>query len=132
MTYFDIICHMSAMTYDTINICQYGCLWNLHYLSNAGPGFIVAKKFINMPKKWKTKKLKFPLDFLDFSLYISGYLRRVKEKSDSAENWGIYSWHVIEWHPQRKKMKSYNSCILNNPNLTLLRIWHIAPLDCYL
>ena len=60
------------MTYDTNNICQYGCLWNGNYLSNAAPGFKIAKKFINMPEKRKTKKRKFPLYFEDFSFINFG------------------------------------------------------------
>ena len=63
----------------------------LPQISNAPPGFKIARTFIDMPKKRKTKKRKFPLYFEDFSLYISGHLRRVKMKSNSAEKWGIYS-----------------------------------------
>ena len=40
---------------------------NRQDLSNAAPGFKVAKKIINMPKKRKTKIPKFPLYFEDFS-----------------------------------------------------------------
>ena len=67
-----VICQRWHMTYDTNNICQYGCLWNRNYLSNEAPGFKVGKKFINMPKKRKTKKLKFPLYFEDFSFINFG------------------------------------------------------------
>ena len=37
------------------------------------PGFKVAQKLINMPKKLKTKKLKFPLYFEDFSFINFGH-----------------------------------------------------------
>ena len=40
---------------------------NRQDLSNAAPGFKVAKKIINMPRKQKTKISKFPLYFEDFS-----------------------------------------------------------------
>ena len=80
---------MTYMTYDTNNVCQYGCLWNLNYLSNAAPGSKIAKKVINMPKKRKMKKQKFPLYFKDFffinllifNVFVVGlYELKIKQK----------------------------------------------------
>ena len=46
---------------------------------------------LTCPKNEKRKKENFLCIFKIFSLYISSYLRWVKMKSNSAENWGIYS-----------------------------------------
>ena len=98
MAYFAIyvICQRWHMTYDIYFISQYGCLRleNRQDLSNAAPGFKVAKKLIPYPKNEKPKS-QISFVFFRFFLYklksLGGPFRKVRLSS-------IFFWCLIRPH----------------------------------
>ena len=85
---------MSSLKYDIFAIYVIFHWWHMTLLTYANMGvygtfkahgFKVVRKLINMPKKQKNKKPKFPLYFSDFSFINWSRLRDHLEKSDWAQ-----------------------------------------------
>ena len=70
----------SAMTYDTNNIWQYGCLWNRHYLKS-------SEKVHKHAKKMKNERTKISFVFLRFFFV---YFRASAQGQD--EEWCSWKW----------------------------------------
>ena len=68
---FHQICHMTASTYDSHIICQYGCQKNRMDLRNAGPDFRTIHVFILRYTNWLFSRG--PYDSFDTCIVIYDY-----------------------------------------------------------